>query len=43
MRLGEHAVHSWDAVVALDPAASLAPDAVELMVDSMDPVVARVG
>ena len=31
MRLSEHAVHTWDVAVALDPAAEVAPDAVELL------------
>ena len=34
MRLGEHAVHTWDVAVALDPAATVAPDAVHLLVGS---------
>jgi uncharacterized protein (TIGR03083 family) len=40
-RLGEHAVHTWDIAVALDPAATLAPDAVDLLVDTLGPLVAR--
>lgn len=32
MRLGEHAVHTWDVAVTLDPAATVAPDAVALLV-----------
>jgi uncharacterized protein (TIGR03083 family) len=43
MRLGEHAVHTWDVVVALDPAATLAPDAVGLLVDTLGQLVARAG
>lgn len=35
LRLGEHAVHTWDIVVALDPTATLAPSAVELLVDTL--------
>jgi uncharacterized protein (TIGR03083 family) len=31
LRLSEHAVHTWDVAVALDPAAEVAPDAVELL------------
>ena len=34
MRVGEHAIHTWDVVVALDPAATVAPDAVDLLVDT---------
>jgi hypothetical protein len=32
-RLFEHALHSWDVAVALDPAATVSADAVELIVD----------
>ncbi len=35
MRLGEHALHTWDIVVALEPAATVAGDAVGLIVDSL--------
>jgi uncharacterized protein (TIGR03083 family) len=42
-RLGEHAVHSWDIAVALDPSATLAPDAVELLVDTVGATAARGG
>ena len=35
LRLSEHALHTWDVAVALDPAARVAPDAVELLVDSL--------
>lgn len=43
LRLGEHALHSWDIAVALDPAATVAPDSVELVVDSLEMIVARSG
>jgi uncharacterized protein (TIGR03083 family) len=43
MRLGEHAIHTWDVAVALDPAARVAPDAVSLLVDTLGPVAARSG
>jgi uncharacterized protein (TIGR03083 family) len=43
MRLGEHAVHSWDIAVALDPAATVAPDAVDLLVDRLGAIAARTG
>ena len=33
MRLSEHALHTWDVAVALDPAARVAPDAVDLLID----------
>jgi len=35
MRLSEHAVHSWDVAVALDPSATLAPEAAGLLVDTL--------
>ena len=41
LRLGEHAVHTWDVVVALDPVATLAPDAVDLLIDVVDQVAGR--
>jgi len=43
MRLGEHAVHTWDIAVALDPAATLAPDAVGLLIDTLGPLAGRAG
>jgi uncharacterized protein (TIGR03083 family) len=41
MRVSEHAVHTWDVLVALDPSATLAPDAVALLIDTVDRVAAR--
>ena len=35
LRLSEHAVHAWDVAVTLDPAAKVAPDAVDLLVDRL--------
>ena len=43
MRLGEHAVHSWDVAVALDPAATVAPAAVSLLIDALGSIAARSG
>jgi uncharacterized protein (TIGR03083 family) len=43
LRLGEHAVHTWDVAVALDPTATVAPDAVELLLDTLDTTAARSG
>jgi uncharacterized protein (TIGR03083 family) len=43
MRLSEHAVHSWDIAAALDATASVAPDAVELLIDTLPEMVRRVG
>ena len=43
MRLGEHAIHTWDVAVALDPAATVAPDAVGLLVDTLGLLAARSG
>jgi uncharacterized protein (TIGR03083 family) len=34
MRLGEHAIHTWDVAVAIDSGARIAPDAVALLVDT---------
>jgi uncharacterized protein (TIGR03083 family) len=41
MRLGEHALHTWDVLVALDPAATVTPDAVALLIDSLGQLVGR--
>jgi len=41
MRVSEHAVHTWDVAVALDPAAKVAPDAVALLVDTLGQFVGR--
>jgi uncharacterized protein (TIGR03083 family) len=41
LRTGEHAVHTWDVAVMLDPTATVAPDAVELLVDRLDRVAGR--
>jgi len=35
LRLGEHALHTWDVAVALDPAAEVAPDAANLLIDNV--------
>jgi hypothetical protein len=43
MRLGEHAVHTWDIAVALDPAATLASDSVGLLIDTLGQLVGRAG
>ncbi|MEN3360318.1 MAG: hypothetical protein V7637_4300 [Mycobacteriales bacterium] len=43
MRLSEHAVHTWDIAVALDPTAAVAADAVDLIVDNLPALVARTG
>lgn len=43
MRLGEHAVHTWDIAVAARPAAVLAEDAVAVIVDSLAALVERTG
>ena len=42
-RLGEHAVHTWDVAVMRDPGAAVAADAVDLLVDTLDMLVARAG
>ena len=43
MRLGEHAAHTWDVAVALDPTATLSPEAVPLVLDNLQAVAARAG
>ena len=43
MRLSEHAVHTWDVAVARDSKATLAEDAVELILDTLPGYVPRVG
>jgi uncharacterized protein (TIGR03083 family) len=35
LRLGEHAMHTWDVAVTLDPAATVSPDAVDLLIDNV--------
>src|SRR5581483_7072594 len=35
-RLNEHTLHGWDVEVALDPSATLPPDAVELVIDNLE-------
>ena len=40
LRLGEHALHSWDIAVSLDPAAVLAPQSVALLADRVPQVAA---
>lgn len=43
MRLNEHALHSWDVAVALDPAATVAADAVALLVGGVGQLASRAG
>ena len=43
MRLAEHAIHSWDVAVALDPSARVAPEAVGLLIDTLGQLAARAG
>jgi uncharacterized protein (TIGR03083 family) len=35
-RLNEHLLHEWDVAVTLDPAASLAPDGVAVVIDNLE-------
>jgi uncharacterized protein (TIGR03083 family) len=35
MRLGEHALHTWDIAVALDPSATLLPSSTDILVDTL--------
>lgn len=43
MRLSEHAIHTWDVEVALDPVATVAADAVSLLVDTLGQLAGRTG
>jgi uncharacterized protein (TIGR03083 family) len=43
LRLAEHALHTWDIAVALDPTARVAPDAVALLIDTLGFLADRVG
>jgi uncharacterized protein (TIGR03083 family) len=43
MRLSEHAVHTWDVAVAVDPAARVATDAVGLLIDGLPQMMAWMG
>jgi uncharacterized protein (TIGR03083 family) len=40
-RLTEHAIHTWDVAVALDPSAQVSADAVAIIVDSLGQIVQR--
>jgi uncharacterized protein (TIGR03083 family) len=42
MRLAEHALHTWDIAVALDPTATVPDDATALIIDNLAPLVVRV-
>ncbi|MFC1415456.1 maleylpyruvate isomerase family mycothiol-dependent enzyme [Streptacidiphilus cavernicola] len=43
LRLGEHALHTWDIAVALDSTAVLSADAVDLLIDVLPSTAARAG
>ncbi len=43
LRLSEHALHTWDVAVVLDPAARVAPDAVDLLVDQVQVMIGFMG
>lgn len=43
LRLSEHAVHTWDVVVALEPSATLEDDAAELLAGRLGEIVGYVG
>ena len=43
LRLGEHALHTWDIAVALDPAATVSPDAVALLLEGLPALATRAG
>jgi uncharacterized protein (TIGR03083 family) len=43
LRLTEHALHTWDVAVALDPSATVAPQPTALLIDTIGAVVGRAG
>ena len=43
MRLGEHTLHSWDVLVALDPGATLPTPASGIILDGLNRLVTRTG
>jgi len=43
LRLGEHAVHTWDVAVAVDPAARVLPEAVDLLANGLPQLMQWVG
>ena len=43
MRVGEHAIHTWDVAVALDPSATVKADAVGLLIDTVGQLAAWAG
>ena len=43
MRLGEHAVHTWDVAVMRDSKATVAEDAAELILDALPGLAPRLG
>lgn len=43
MRLAEHALHTWDIAVMLDPTTTVAGDAAALVIDNLAVLVQRVG
>ncbi|HTW08307.1 MAG TPA: maleylpyruvate isomerase family mycothiol-dependent enzyme [Acidimicrobiales bacterium] len=43
LRLGEHAVHSWDLMVSFDPSSEILASSADLLVDRLGFIVDRVG
>jgi uncharacterized protein (TIGR03083 family) len=43
LRLSEHAIHTWDVAVALDPSATVQPDAAGLIIDTVGQITAWAG
>jgi uncharacterized protein (TIGR03083 family) len=43
MRLSEHAMHTWDVAVALDPSARVSQDAVDLLIDGVGQMMPWMG
>ena len=43
LRLGEHALHTWDVAVALDPAATLPPSSTDVLIGTLGRIAAFTG
>ncbi len=41
--MSEHAIHTWDVAVALDRTATVAPDAIDLLIDTLARLASRTG
>jgi hypothetical protein len=41
MRLSEHVMHTWDVAVMADPAATVQPDSIDLLIDNVPQFLSR--